>query len=84
MEEMGASLTDAKNRSMSLIRAYLAITMNVPEEMAGSELEKHVVDGGTIDGIAEAMTEAIDESGFFRALQKNEEQETSTMEKKDK
>ena len=84
MEEMGASLTDAKNRSMSMIRAYVAITMNAPEEFAGAELEKHVIGGGKIDEVAEAMSEAIEESGFFQALQKNEEQETSAVEKQKK
>lgn len=84
MEEMGASLTDAQNRSMSLIRAYLAICMNVPQEIAGKELEAHVIGGGGIEDIADAMSEAIEESGFFQALNKTEEEKTTAVENKKK
>lgn len=84
MEEMGASLMDAKNRSMSLIRAYVAITENVPEEIAGQELEAHVIKGNGLDEIAEAMSEAMEESDFFQALQKEQGEETPEVEKKGK
>ena len=84
MEEMGAALTDAENRSMSLLRAYVSVTMNVPEKVGGEEFEKHIINGGKIDDIANCLTEAIEESGFFQALQKNEEQEASSVETKKK
>ena len=84
MEEMGASLTDAKNRSMSLLRSYLAVTMNVPEEIAGQELEAHVIGGGEFTDLADCMAEAIEESGFFRALQQNQTEEAGQVEKETK
>ena len=84
LEEMGASLSDASNRSMSMLRAYLALCMNKPAWVAGKELEAHVIAGGQFDGLAEALTEALEESGFFQALTKKSEEEASPMETKKK
>ena len=81
-EEMGIPISNAKGRDMSLLRAYLALCMNKPAENAGAELEAHVLSGGDISELASTLAEAIDESGFFRALRKETEKETPAQEEK--
>ena len=53
-------------------------------EKAGKELEEHVKSGGSLEDIANVMGEMIEESGFFRALNKDEEQEVAETEKQKK
>lgn len=77
-EEMGISISDIKDKSMSFIRAYIAMCLNVDPKVAGKEIEAHLMNGGTMKVITDAVNDAVENSGFFRALQKGEEQETST------
>ena len=80
MEEMDAPITYGAKVSFSMLRAYLALCMNTSKENAGEELEKHIVNGGTMDDLSEAMAEAIENSDFFRKLQESATEETTKME----
>lgn len=80
MEEMDAPITYGAKVSFSMLRAYLALCMNTSKENAGEELEKHIVNGGTMDDLSEAMAEAIENSDFFRKLQESADEETQQME----
>lgn len=82
LEDAGISLSEIKGKSMSFIRAYIARCMNTDTETAGKELNAHFVNGGSFEGIMDVIKEVIDESGFFQALGKGTEKETSTSEKK--
>lgn len=68
LEDMGISLADMENKSLSLIRAYAAMCMNAKAEQAGAEIEAHILGGGSMEDIAATLGEAIEESGFFQAL----------------
>ena len=83
LEEAGVSLDDKKMK-FSFIRAYLAMCANITTEKAGKELEEHVKNGGSLEDIANVIGEMIEESGFFRALSKDEEQEVAEPEKQKK
>ena len=82
LEEQGLSLEDIDRKPMSLIRTYLAFCGNITKEQAGIEIEKHLENGGKFDDVVKAMSDQMQDSGFFRALSqergKTEEVETST------
>ena len=80
MEEMDAPVTLGQKVSFSLLRGYLALCMNTSKENAGEELEKHIVNGGTMDELSEAMADAIETSDFFRKMSETEEQNVAAVE----
>jgi len=72
LEEMGISLQDMQNKPMSVVRAYFAICAGKGSDFAGEQIEAHVIAGGRFDEVIEAMSEEMDKSDFFRALQSRE------------
>lgn len=87
LEEMGCPLASIKNSSFNVARAYLALCMgggNNAKELAGQEIQKHVIAGGDISGIVEAFGKAIENSDFFQAIGKNKKAENAKMENKEK
>lgn len=76
-EDMGVPMPEIEKKSVMLLRAYVAICMGKKAAEAGAEIEQHVVNGGSFDDIASALTEAIEESGFFQALSKGAEETDS-------
>lgn len=83
LEDMGVTFERIDKMPMSLIRAYFAICADVDKEQASSIIMKHMVGGGKLDDITDAMGKEMENSDFFRALSKNEEQ-TSTESKRKK
>lgn len=76
LEDMGVSLLDMKDKTLSAARAYAALCMRKPLVTAGNEIEEHVANGGGLDTIIEAFGKAVDESGFFqRLIQQAQEKE---------
>ena len=73
LEDMGVSLSDFKAKPMSVLRAYLAICADRDMDFAGEEIQAHVIAGGSFDEMMNAMSEKMDESDFFRALQSRTE-----------
>ena len=79
LEEQGLSLEDIDKKPMSLIRTYLAFCGNISKEEAGKEIEKHLINGGKFNDVVEAMSQQMQESGFFRAIgQTSEEEDAET------
>ena len=62
------------SRPFSLASGYLAFCAGISMNAADEEIEKHVINGGNLDGIFEAVTEAMNESRFFQALNKKTEE----------
>lgn len=85
LQDEGVDILNAKG--LSAVRGYLMLCAGVDKDTASKMLEDAVL-GGDIDnalnGIINAMTEAIEESGFFRKVKEMAEQETpkSTSKKK--
>lgn len=81
LEDQGLSLEDIDSKPMSLIRTYLAFCGNISKEEAGKEIEAHLIGGGKFTDVVAAMSEQMQDSGFFRSLNKETEaaeEETST------
>jgi hypothetical protein len=74
LESNGISLGDMGSRPFSLASGYLAFCAGISMNAADEEIEKHVINGGNLDGIFEAVTEAMNESRFFQALNKKTEE----------
>ena len=75
LEDMGVSLEMANTRPMSMVRAYFACCADISKEAAGKEIEAHIVAGGKLDDVIDIMTEEVENSSFFRALNKTAETE---------
>ena len=84
LEDMGVTFERIDKMPMSLIRAYFAICAGIPKEQAALLIQNHMVNGGKIDDITEAMAKEMNDSDFFRALSEKQEQEDSATPKKAK
>lgn len=72
LEEQGINLLDMNTNNMkmaSLIRGLAAWIMKVDQKTAANEIQGHIEAGGSISDIMEAISKAIDSSGFFRQTQ---------------
>jgi hypothetical protein len=73
LEEMGYDMDSMGNKPMSVIRAYFALCAGVTMDVAGKEIESHLIGGGDMSVISEAMQEQMENSDFFRNLTQTEE-----------
>lgn len=72
-EDMGIPMSEIEEKSIMFIRAYAAMCMDKKADQAGDEIEKHVMNGGSIDELADVLRQAVEESGFFQVLSKRAE-----------
>lgn len=72
-EDMGIPMSEIETKSIMFVRAYAAMCMDKKADQAGDEIEKHVMNGGSIDELADVLRQAVEESGFFQALSKRAE-----------
>ena len=84
LEDMGISLGEMQNKSFSFIRAYVSMCMGTSVEKAGREIELHLINKGDFEDIVDVIKSAMEESDFFRAIQANKGEETSTDKKSKK
>ena len=85
LEEQGLSLDDVEKKPMSLVRTYFMFCAGLSKENAGLEIEQHVEKGGEFTDIVEIISQQMQDSGFFRSLNKRAEEgegETSTQSQK--
>lgn len=75
LEDMGVSLSEARNKPMSMARAYFSLCAGKGKMFAGSELEAHIIGGGSLDDVINTMSDEMEKSGFFRSLSQKAEQE---------
>lgn len=78
LEEMGYDMETMGSKPMSMIRAYFSLCAGVTEEVAGRELENHIVGGGNFSELSEAMQEQLEKSDFFRNIMQTEKENTQT------
>lgn len=50
------------------IRAIVAWVMNIDAETAGNVIQKHIIDGGSLEDISNAFNAALEDSGFLKGL----------------
>lgn len=66
MEDLGVSIFETENKGLSAVRAYLAVSAGISKEEAGAEIGEHIANGGSLEVLSEAFSEAVRESTFFR------------------
>lgn len=76
LEDIGLDISDIFNKQMKGARAYLALCGGMGVEAAGLEIQNHVISGGTMDGLIEALRTAVVDSDFFRPFAQAAEEET--------
>lgn len=86
MEDNGITLGDVRSKPQSTARAYLALYFNGNKDVAGYEIQQHIVNGGSLEGLFDAFRESVENSGFFQAISKGttetQEEEPETGESK--
>jgi len=53
---------------IAAVNCFFMYCSGLSEEEASKEITNHVINGGKLDDIIEAYSEALNESGFFRSL----------------
>lgn len=86
LEDEGISIEMMDKKPMSMIRAYFRLCSGRTKQDAGEQIENHIIAGGSMNDVADAMGDAMENSGFFRALREKAqedapEDETKTGEK---
>lgn len=79
LQEMGIDILEMsgiKNNPLPTIRAYTSLCVGADKEIAGEEIQAHVLNGGGFDEIMQAMQKKMEESDFFQALNKESEEKT--------
>lgn len=69
LSDMGINLYAEHISMHPLLRAYLAICGGISKAEAGQEIQEHVLAGGDLTELQAAFHTAMDNSGFFKALQ---------------
>ena len=81
--EVGIEIQDIGKKFFPAIRCYAAYCMGVDSEIAGNEINEHIIKGGSFNDVIEVFNQKAEESDFFRALgQTNSETETTEPQKK--
>lgn len=68
LEEMGISLENMQKKPMSTLRAYFALCAGGDADYAGEQLEQHLIGGGDLSALSDAMAGEMNDSDFFRHL----------------
>lgn len=80
MEDLGVSIEQIRNKPISAIRAYFSLCANLNKDAAGKEIESHIISGKKLDDVMNIMFEEMENSDFFRVLNKAAETEAATDE----
>ncbi|MBR1631361.1 MAG: hypothetical protein IJ680_05850 [Paludibacteraceae bacterium] len=71
LEEAGVPIQDMKKKPAATARAYFSLCFDGDKDQAGAEIEAHMIAGGSLESLMTAMAKEIDESDFFRAINKS-------------
>ena len=74
--ENGIDITDIDKKILPVVRLYAAYCMDVDAEVAGTEINLHIINGGQIEDVMNVFSEKANDSDFFRALNKSEKKTT--------
>lgn len=78
LESVGVNISNIDGMNMSFIRGYFAICADIDKDEAAKRIQEHMINGGSLEDITNAMAKEMNDSDFFRALSKNEETDATT------
>ena len=73
LEVAGVNIQSIDTMSFSLVRGYFAVCAGIDKSEAASLIQTHIVNGGNMEDISEAMNKEMEDSDFFRALAKRKQ-----------
>lgn len=65
LEDRGYDISEMGDRTFSFVRVFVELWTGCSKEEAGDKIDAHLANGGSIDVLMEAITEAVNESSFF-------------------
>ena len=80
--ENGIEMSDIGKKPLNAIRQDVAFCMGGSADVAGSEINQHVLNGGDFEEILNVFREKMEESDFFRALNQTTATESTATPKK--
>ena len=78
----GINIDEIDSKIFPAIRTYVAWCMGTTVEVAGEEINQHIINGGNLDELSNAFANAGETSGFFRAINKTTTESNSAKAKK--
>ena len=82
LEVEGIELARMGKSFMNIIKVYVSYCMGVDSDVAGNEINQHMINGGNLNELTEILSKKMDESDFFHAMQKSSEEENPATEEK--
>ena len=73
-EDFGLSMAALATKPTVAVRAYIAICGGIDLEAAGKEISEHIIGGGNLNEVTEALNAEMEKSDFFLALAKTTEE----------
>ncbi len=71
LQEKGVDLASLNEKNaLRTIRALISLRFNGNEEVAGNEIQAHIENGGSFEDLVGIIQKAVENSGFFQALNK--------------
>ena len=80
LEDMGIDL-GSSGKTLSTLRAFVALALDETVEEAGADIEKYVEEGNDLKELVSVMTESMEKSCFFLALAKKADTGKATVQK---
>lgn len=77
LEDWGLTVSDMSKRPLAFLAAFVALAVGGDLEGGKALIEAHIQSGGSIDAISDALSKAVDESGFFKGANQEEEKKAS-------
>ena len=85
LSENGIDVSEVDKKIIPAVRVYVAYCMGTSLEVAGNEINLHIVNGGALEDLITVFAEKTENSGFFRALtNKGVQKETTKRNSKKK
>ena len=72
-EDLGVDIQSMEKKPLSFLRVYVALCMGSNLDDAGLAIQNHIANGGKVEDLLESMSDAIQNSGFFRTQQQTAE-----------
>lgn len=77
LEDWGLTVNDMARRPLGFLAAFVALAIGGDLETGKAAIEQHIQSGGTVDEISDELSKAVDNSGFFKGANQEEEKKAS-------
>ena len=79
-DALGVNVLTLRENPLPVLRAYLSISSGMSLIDSGKELEKHIINGGTLAEMIGSLAKEMNNSDFFMALTGQMKEETEAQE----